>query len=122
MGIDKPEMFYDYEEGRNTVPDRLPFDVNKLVNAGVVFVTPAIDGDRESKTYKKWLDEPYSHLITLRNIDHSNKDSWIHKAITKKAPTNVWSINSVHLSSFAFLRSSFDFSVSVDGINKNMLG
>jgi hypothetical protein len=93
MGIDKPEMVYDYEEGRNTVPDRLPFDVDKLVNAGVVFVTPAIDGDRESKTYKKWLDEPYSHLITLHNIDHSNKDSWIDKAITKKAPTNVWEEN-----------------------------
>ena len=77
---------YDYDPERNTVPfdERLPFDVDKLLSVGAVFITPAIDGDPKSKTYKKWLNEPYVHLITLKNVFDSNPDSWIHKAITKK--------------------------------------
>ena len=95
MGIKPTKKVYDYEKGRNTVPERLPFDVNKLVDLGVVFVTPAIDGDPKSKTYNEWLDKPYSHLITLMNINKSNKDSWVHKAITKKASTQKWKDNFV---------------------------
>ena len=82
MGV--PKMVYDYEQGRNTVPDRLPLDVLKLIDAGVLFITPAIDGDPESQTYKEWLDEPGSHIITLYNIDHSSEDGWINKAVTKQ--------------------------------------
>jgi hypothetical protein len=93
MGIDKPKMVYDYEEGRNTVESRLPFDIDKLVDVGAVFVTPSIDGDPESETYKEWTNEPFSHLITLYNIHHADQDSWIHKAVTKKAPTNDWKDN-----------------------------
>jgi predicted RNA-binding protein len=83
MGV--PKRVYDYEEGRNTVPDRLPFDVLKLINAGVLFITPAMDGDPESPTYKEWLDEPGSHIITLYNVENSSEDGWIKKAITKQA-------------------------------------
>jgi hypothetical protein len=50
----------------------------------VLFITPAIDGDPESPTYKEWLDEPGSHIITLYNIDHSSEDGWINKAVTKQ--------------------------------------
>ena len=82
MGV--PKRVYDYEQGRNTVPDRLPFDVLKLIDAGVLFITPAIDGDPESPTYKEWLDEPGSHIITLYNVENSSDDGWIHKAITKQ--------------------------------------
>ena len=82
MGV--PKRVYDYEQGRNTVPDRLPFDVLKLINAGVLFITPAMDGDPESPTYKEWLDEPGSHIITLYNVENSSEDSWIKKAITKQ--------------------------------------
>ena len=83
MGV--PKRVYDYEQGRNTVPDRLPLDVLKLIDAGVLFITPAIDGDPESPTYKEWLEESGSHIITLHNIDHSSADSWINKAVTKQA-------------------------------------
>ena len=83
MGV--PKRVYDYEQGRNTVPDRLPLDVLKLIDAGVLFITPAIDGDPKSPTYKEWLDESGSHIITLHNIDHSSADSWINKAVTKQA-------------------------------------
>lgn len=83
MGL--PERVYNYEPGRNTVPDRLPFDILKLIDAGVVFITPAIDGDPESPTYKEWLNEPGAHLITLYNVEHSSEDDWIKKAITKQA-------------------------------------
>ena len=83
MGV--PKRVYDYEQGRNTVPDRLPLDVLKLIDAGVLFITPAIDGDPKSPTYKEWLDESGSHIITLYNIDHSSADSWINKAVTKQA-------------------------------------
>ena len=83
MGV--PKRVYDYEQGRNTVPDRLPLDVLKLIDAGVLFITPAIDGDPESPTYKEWLEEPGSHIITLYNVDHSSEDSWINKAVTKQA-------------------------------------
>ena len=77
---------YDYDPDRNTVPfdERLTFDVDKLLRVGAVFITPAIDGDPKSKTYKKWLDEPYVHLITLKNVIETEPDSWIHKAISKK--------------------------------------
>ncbi len=83
MGV--PKRVYDYEQGRNTVPDRLPFDVLKLINAGVLFITPAMDGDPQSPTYKEWLDEPGSHIITLYNVENSSEDGWIRKAITKQA-------------------------------------
>ncbi len=83
MGV--PKRVYDYEQGRNTVPDRLPFDVSKLIDAGVLFITPAIDGDPESPTYKEWLDEPGSHIITLYNVENSSEGGWIKKAITKQA-------------------------------------
>jgi hypothetical protein len=81
---------YDYDKERDTVPERLPFDIDKLVNSGVVFVTPAIDGDPDSKTYKEWLEEPYTHLISLYNVEHSSEDGWIKKAITKVAPTEQY--------------------------------
>lgn len=95
MDLYVSDRLYNYEEGRNTAPNRLPFDVNKLVNSGVVFVTPAIDGDPESTTYKEWLNEPYSHLITLYNIENSSKDGWIHKAITRSTSTEGWKENFV---------------------------
>jgi hypothetical protein len=84
--LSEDSRVYDYDPERNTVPfdERLPFDVDKLLSVGAVFITPAIDGDPKSKTYKKWLNEPYVHLITLKNVLDSNPDSWIHKAITKK--------------------------------------
>jgi len=69
------EMVYDYQEGRNEAKSRLPLDIEKLLELGVVYVTPAIDGDPDSPTYKEWLDEPYSHLITLYNLVHSKLDT-----------------------------------------------
>jgi len=87
MELNQDKRVYDYDKERNTVPERLPFDIDKLVNSGVVFVTPAIDGDPNSKTYKEWLEEPYTHLLTLYNVEHSSEDGWILKAITKVAPT-----------------------------------
>lgn len=95
MSPKTPIRAYDYVVGRNTVPmsDRYDFDVNKLVNAGVVFITPAMDGDPESPTYKRWLDEGGSHLITLYNVEHSSPDGWIRKAITKKSDTSGWRDN-----------------------------
>jgi hypothetical protein len=83
-------IVYDYEEGRNESLERLPFDINKLVNAGAVFVTPAIEGDPDSKHYKKFLKKPHTHLITLHNVKHSSPDSWIHTAITRSASTKHW--------------------------------
>ena len=83
MGL--PGRVYNYEPGRNTVPDRLPFDILKLIDAGVVFITPKIDFDPKSPTYKEWLDDPGTHFITLYNVAHSSEDSWVNKAITKKA-------------------------------------
>jgi hypothetical protein len=83
MGV--PKRVYDYDPERNTASDRLPLDLLKLIDAGVVFITPAIDGDPESPTYKQWLDEPGSHIITLYNVEHSSEDGWINKAITKRA-------------------------------------
>jgi hypothetical protein len=83
-------VVYDYIEGRNEAPERLPFDVNKLINAGAVFITPAIEGDSSSKNYKKFLKRPYTHLITLYNIKHSPEDSWIHTAITRFASPKHW--------------------------------
>jgi hypothetical protein len=83
-------VVYDYIEGRNKTPERLPFDVNKLINAGAVFITPAIEGDSSSKNYKKFLKRPYTHLITLHNLKHSSPDSWIHKAVTRSASPKHW--------------------------------
>jgi hypothetical protein len=88
--LNPTKRVYDYDKERDTVPERLPFDIDKLVDSGVVFVTPAIDGDPNSKTYKKWLEEPYVHLLTLYNVDHSSEDGWIKKAITKVAPTEQY--------------------------------
>jgi len=83
-------IVYDYKEGRNESPKRLPFDVNKLINAGAVFITPAIEGDSSSKNYKKFLKKPYTHLITLHNLRHSSPDSWIHTAVTRSASPKHW--------------------------------
>ena len=83
-------VVYDYIEGRNEAHERLPFDVNKLINAGAVFITPAIEGDSSSKNYKKFLKRPYTHLITLHNLKHSNPDSWVHTAVTRFASPKHW--------------------------------
>ena len=90
MELNPTERVYDYEEGRDTVPERLPFDIDKLVDSGVVFVTPAIDGDPKSETYKEWTEEPHTHLISLYNVEHSSEDGWIKKAITKGASTEQY--------------------------------
>ena len=95
MELNPTERVYDYEEGRDTVPERLPFDIDKLVDSGVVFVTPAIDGDPESETYKEWTEEPHTHLISLYNVENSSEDGWILKAITKRAPTKAFKSNFV---------------------------
>ena len=95
MELKPNERVYDYQEGRNTVSEKLPFDIDKLVDSGVVFVTPAIDGDPNSETYKEWLEEPYTHLISLHNVEHSSEDGWIQKAITKRASTEGWKDNFV---------------------------
>ena len=89
------ERVYDYEEGRDTVPEKLPFDIDKLVNSGVVFVTPAINGNPKSKNYKKWMKTPHTHLISLYNVENSSEDGWILKAITKRAPTKGFKGNFV---------------------------
>lgn len=78
------DLVYDYEEGRDTIEQRLPFDIEKLLELGVVFITPAIDGDPDSPNYKEFTGEDYSHLITLYNLIHSSPESWIRKAITKR--------------------------------------
>jgi hypothetical protein len=95
MELNPNERVYDYQKGRDTVSEKLPFDINKLVDSGVVFVTPAIDGDPNSETYKEWLEEPYTHLISLHNVEHSSEDGWIQKAITKRASTERWKDNFV---------------------------
>ena len=83
-------VVYDYKENRNESTERLPFDVNKLIDAGAVFVTPAIDGDPNSKHYKKFLNRRHTHLITLYNLKHTTPDSWIHKAVTRFASPKHW--------------------------------
>ena len=95
MNLQQDIRVYDYVPGRNTVPmnDRYNFDVDKLVDAGVVFITPAIDGDPKSPTYKEWLDEDHSHLLTLFNVKKSSPDGWICKAITKKSDTSKFRHN-----------------------------
>lgn len=95
MGIINEEVVYDYEEGRNTAQDRFPFDLQKLVDVGAVFVTPAIQGDETKNNYKQWLKSKGSHLITLYNIENSSPDSWIHKAITRRADISGWGNNFV---------------------------
>lgn len=95
MELTPNERVYDYQEGRDTVPNKLPFDIDKLVDSGVVFVTPGIDGDPNSKTYKEWSKEPSFHLITLYNVEHSSEDSWVKKAITKRASTKGFKDNFV---------------------------
>jgi hypothetical protein len=84
------DLVYDYQEGRNSVEDRLPFDIEKLLNYGVVFVTPSIDGDPDSPTYKEFTGEDYSHLITLHNLIHSSPEGWVRKAITKRGDVLPW--------------------------------
>ena len=95
MNPQKDIRVYDYVGGRNTVPmsDRYNFDADKLLNSGAIFITPAMDGDPNSPTYKEWLDEDGSHLITLYNVEHSSPDGWIRKAITKKSDTSGWRDN-----------------------------
>ena len=95
MELNPTERVYDYDPERDTVPEKLPFDIDKLVNSGVVFVTPAIDGDPESETYKEWTEEPHTHLISLYNVENSSEDGWIRKAITKRAPTKAFKGNFV---------------------------
>ena len=88
--LNPTKRVYDYDPVRDTVPERLPFDIDKLVDSGVVFVTPAIDGDPKSETYKEWTEEPHTHLISLYNVEHSSEDGWIKKAITKGASTEQY--------------------------------
>ena len=95
MELNPTERVYDYDPGRDTVPERLPFDIDKLVNSGVVFVTPAINGNPKSKNYKKWMKTPHTHLISLYNVENSSEDGWILKAITKRAPTGQFKGNFV---------------------------
>ena len=95
MELNPTERVYDYDPGRDTVPERLPFDIDKLVNSGVVFVTPAINGNPKSKNYKKWMKTPHTHLISLYNVENSSEDGWILKAITKRASTEGWKDNFV---------------------------
>ena len=90
MELNPTKRVYDYDPVRDTVPERLPFDIDKLVDSGVVFVTPAIDGDPKSETYKEWTEEPHTHLISLYNVEHSSEDGWIKKAITKGASTEQY--------------------------------
>ena len=87
MELNPTKRVYDYDPVRDTVPERLPFDIDKLVDSGVVFVTPAIDGNPKSETYKEWTEEPHTHLISLYNVENSSEDGWILKAITKRAST-----------------------------------
>jgi hypothetical protein len=84
------DLVYDYQEGRDSVENRLPFDIEKLLNYGVVFVTPAIDGDPDSPTYKEFTGEDYSHLITLYNLIHSSPEGWVRKSITKRGDVLPW--------------------------------
>lgn len=84
------DLVYDYQEGRDSVENRLPFDIEKLLNYGIVFVTPAIDGDPDSPTYKEFTGEDYSHLITLYNLIHSSPEGWVRKAITKRGDVLPW--------------------------------
>ena len=86
-------VVYNYKKGRNTIPERLPFDVNKLIDAGAIFITPSIEGNPTSKNYKKFLKSQHTHLITLYNIKNSPEDSWIHTAITKSVPPTHWEGN-----------------------------
>ena len=58
MELKPNERVYDYQEGRNTVSEKLPFDIDKLVDSGVVFVTPAIDGNPNSETSASASDIP----------------------------------------------------------------
>ena len=83
-------VVYNYKKGRNTIPERLPFDVNKLIDAGAIFITPSIDGKPTSKNYKKFLKSKHTHLITLYNLKHSSPDSWVHTAVTRFAPPKHW--------------------------------
>ncbi len=83
-------VVYNYKKGRNTIPERLPFDVNKLIDAGAIFITPSIDGKPTSKNYKKFLKSKHTHLITLYNLKHSSPDSWVHTAVTRFAPPTHW--------------------------------
>jgi len=83
-------VVYNYKKGRNTIPERLPFDVNKLIDAGAIFITPSIDGKPTSKNYKKFLKAKHTHLITLYNLKHSSPDSWVHTAVTRFAPPTHW--------------------------------
>jgi len=57
MNPQKDIRVYDYVGGRNTVPmsDRYNFDADKLLNSGAIFITPAMDGDPNSPTYKEWI-------------------------------------------------------------------
>lgn len=93
--MDKQEVVYDYKEGRNTVPfsERYAFDVDKLINVGAIYITPSIDGDPNSPTYKQWINDGGSHLITLYNVAHSSPKSWIRKAVTEKGDTTFYKDN-----------------------------
>ena len=78
------ETTYRYREGRNTVPNRLDFDTQKLIDCGAIVICKGMNGDPESPDYKKHLNDGSTNLITLYNIKHSiknNPDSWILEAI-----------------------------------------
>jgi len=78
------EITYRYKEGRNTVPDRLDFDTQKLIDCGAIVICKGMEGDPKSDNYKKHLDDGSTNLITLYNIEHAltkSPDSWILEAI-----------------------------------------
>jgi hypothetical protein len=84
------ETTYRYKEGRNTVPDRLDFDTQKLIDCGAIVICQGMDGDPNSPTYKEHLNDGSSNLITLYNIEHAktkSPDSWILEAI--KHPISI---------------------------------
>ena len=91
--MDEPldEVTYRYKEGRNTVPNRMDFDTQKLIDSGAIVICKGMNGDPKSSDYKKHLNDGSTNLITLYNIEHALKkspDSWILEAI-KYPITNV---------------------------------
>ena len=81
---DLEEITYRHKEGRNTVPDRLNFDTQKLIDCGAIVICKGMNGDPNSPDYMKHLNDGSTNLITLYNIKHAiknNPDSWILEAI-----------------------------------------
>ena len=98
---DLEEITYRHKEGRNTVPDRLDFDTQKLIDCGAIVICKGMNGDPNSPDYKKHLDDGSTNLITLYNIEHELKSnnplgSWILEAI--KYPVTIAPIGWKNLS------------------------